>query len=441
MGEHIPEELARAWSDALLSLHRPALGEKDFGRLLVCLLTDIADAMTASYFTSGAGTRAGLALARAGFPSEAVATSAMVLHALAEPHTDPVVAQRLSVLLAKLGEGFGYWRRAVADRAQGSEAVPLADERFRVIFDKAAVALGIGDTNGILLEANRALSEMIGIPVEKLRGISVYDFAHPAERDRIHHLVYEKLVPNKHGTVKLEQRIKRADGSYGWASFSITFVHGDGKRPNYLLAVGEDVTAQHRMREELHQQAHHDPLTGLPNRRLLLEQIESLLDKSSPGARIGLCFVDMDRFKSINDDHGHHIGDRVLAEVATRLHANAAEYGCSVARIGGDEFIVLVPPPADAASMALVADRLLNATAEPLDLGTHRLQVSVSIGAVTATATDGHAETLLAAADATLYHAKNSGKGRWILHSLGTAGSTEAVHNNRYIPSVSTRPQ
>ncbi|WP_280490621.1 GGDEF domain-containing protein [Nocardia carnea] len=280
------------------------------------------------------------------------------------------------------------------------------------------MAIAIGDTNGVLLNANQALADMIGVPADDLRGISVYEFAHPEDRERIRRLVYERLVPHKQGAVKLEQQIGRADGSYGWAAFSITFVEGREGHPDYLLAVGEDVTEQHRMREELHRQARHDLLTGLPNRRQLLEWLDSTIREAGPRDRIGLCFVDLDRFKYINDRYGHGTGDKVLTAVANRLNDSVVGMGCLVARIGGDEFVTLVPPPVDDDRMTQVAERLLGALSDPVLTGGHRLHVSASIGAVVTTVEGGQAEALLDAADAGLYHAKNSGKAQWVLHTL-----------------------
>ncbi|WP_280423905.1 sensor domain-containing diguanylate cyclase [Nocardia carnea] len=413
-------ELVRAWSAALHATSGSAPSDPSIDHLLGWLVHDLAHALTTTPFDPDAGARAGAALAATDLPvPDVVATSAPVLWSLAGSGGDPETTRRMTVLLAKLGEGFGTRRQMLFAATDASgEVTHRADDRFRVVFDNAAVAIAIGDTNGVLLNANQVLAEMIGVPADDLRGISVYEFAHPEDRERIRRLVYERLVPHKQGTVKLEQQIGRADGSYGWAAFSITFVAGREGHPDYLLAVGEDVTEQHRMREELHRQARHDLLTGLPNRRQLLERLDTEIRDADPRDRIGLCFVDLDRFKYINDHYGHGTGDKVLTAVANRLHESVVGLDCLVARIGGDEFVALVPPPVDDDRMAEVADRLLGALADPVVTGDLRLDVSASIGAVLTTVEGGQAEALLDAADTGLYHAKNSGKAQWVLHTL-----------------------
>lgn len=300
------------------------------------------------------------------------------------------------------------------------QAPVLADEVFRCAFDNAAMAMAIGDTDGTLVYANRSLAEMIGVPVEQLQGISVYRFAHPDDRDEIDTVVFDGLVQAREGTVKLERRLVRADGSVGWMAFAISYVQGFDGQPDYLLAVGEDVTERHRLQAELHRAARHDPLTGIPNRRYLLERIQALSDAADSDDRVGLCFVDLDRFKQINDRYGHGVGDQVLRAVATRLHDELAGQDCTLARIGGDEFVVLLAPPVHNERVAAVVDRMLSALAYPITVDERRLWVSASIGAILAIASNTDAATLLDAADRELYQAKARSRDRWVLRVLDT---------------------
>ena len=270
----------------------------------------------------------------------------------------------------------------------------------------------------MLLEANSALAEMIGVPVECLQGISIYDFAHPEDREHIHHLLFETLIPARSGTVKLERRLVRADGTIGWLSFAITYVPGVGDDSDYLLAVGSDVTELHERHEELHRQARHDPLTGLPNRRLLTERVDELIATAHHGDRAGFCFADLDHFKDLNDRYGHQVGDKALAAVGARLRSSVRDQNCLVARIGGDEFVVLIPPPAGTSRTRVIADRLLSALEDPIVIDGHALPISASIGVVVTPLAGADTESLLAAADASLYHAKTNGKGHWVLKTL-----------------------
>lgn len=407
--------MANLWWRALQAVAGGSASVPDLDVVLLGMVEELACGLEAEPFDPSVGRRVGAALASAGLADPAVpSTSAQVLYGLAERATSPEAGRRLAALLAEVGQGYEAQTRAHEDARRSDDA------RFRVVFDNAAIAIAIGDTDGTLLDVNRGLAEMIGVPVDSLRGVSVYDFAHPNDREGIRTLVYEKLVPAGAGTVKLEQRIRRADDSYGWASFAITFVKGTDGQSDYLLAVGEDVTEQHRMREELHRQARHDPLTGLPNRRHLIERIDAMIADARNGDRAGLCFVDIDRFKHINDRYGHGTGDQILTAVAGRLQDSVRGTGCLVARIGGDEFVALIPPPASDHRVATVANSLLEALVDPITAGDRRLRMSISIGAVVTAVAGADAESLLDAADTGLYRAKADGKGRWVLHILDT---------------------
>ena len=307
-----------------------------------------------------------------------------------------------------------------AGRATRQQASRAGEERFRIVFDNAAIAIAIADTTGTLLDVNPGLAAMIGVRAEELRGTSVYRFAHPDAYGEICALVFDTLVPAREGTVKFEQRFHRTDGSTGWASFAVTYVRGSAGRADYLLAVGEDVTERHQLHAELHRQVRHDVLTGLPNRRHFLERLETIAASVTDHARIGLCFVDLDAFKQINDRYGHGIGDRVLAVAAARLRDSLPAGQDMIARIGGDEFVVLLAPPAQDFRITAVADRLLAALSAPIVIGEYELQVSASIGAVT-TPADTPAAALLDAADRALYRAKSRGKDQWVLRALDTA--------------------
>ncbi len=411
--------MANVWWRALQAVAEGSVSVPDPEAVLLGMVEELVSGLEAEPFDASVGLRVGAGLAAVGLVGPAVpSTSAQVLYGLAEHETAPDSGRRLAALLAAVGQGYEAQSRDAASHARR-----LYDERFRVVFDNAAIAIAIGDTDGTLLDVNRGLAEMIGVPAETLRGVSVYDFAHPNDREGIRTLVYEKLVPAGAGTVKLEQRIRRADDSYGWASFAITFVKGVDGQSDYLLAVGEDVTEQHRMREELHRQARHDPLTGLPNRRHLIERIDAMIADARNGDRAGLCFVDIDRFKHINDRYGHGTGDQILTAVAERLQDSVRGSGCLVARIGGDEFVALVPPPASDHRVATVANSLLEALVDPITAGDRRLRMSISIGAVVTAVAGADAESLLDAADTGLYRAKADGKGRWVLHILDTDAS------------------
>ncbi len=162
-------------------------------------------------------------------------------------------------------------------------------------------------------------------------------------------------------------------------------------------------------------QATHDPLTGLPNRALFTERLAGMFsDQLGGGQRVGLCFIDLDGFKAINDSLGHHIGDQLLVAIAGRLGDRICSH--LVARMGGDEFVVLVEDSSCVDDIIKVADAALAAIAEPVRIAGHELSVSGSIGIVERPAAGTEPNDIMRAADITLHWAKAAGKGRWALY-------------------------
>ncbi|WP_063920917.1 sensor domain-containing diguanylate cyclase [Nocardia mikamii] len=426
--------LAQQWERALATITaHPSYANVEIS-FLRDLLEELHASLTAEDFDAAAGSRAGAALAGARLTDPAVpVVSAPVLHRLTEFSDHPDTGRRMATLLVAFGHGHHFLAEAIR-----ADDVEEGQRRFRLVFDHASIAIAIGDTNGVLLEANPHLADMIGVPVDSLRGISVYDFAHPDDQAAIRQMVYDDLVPARAGTAKIERRLQRADGSTGWATFAITYVRS-AFGPDYLLAIGEDVTERHQLQEQLHYQARHDALTELPNRRHLLDTLRAVISTAGENDLMGLCFTDLDHFKEVNDRYGHGVGDQVLATVARRLHDSLQDDGCLVARIGGDEFVTLIPPPADTRRVSAVADRLRGALSHPLIVGGHRLHISASIGAVVTPVAGKDPEWLLDAADTSLYDAKSGARGNWILHTVHAAEPAGESFDSDYPAAGNTR--
>jgi diguanylate cyclase len=175
-------------------------------------------------------------------------------------------------------------------------------------------------------------------------------------------------------------------------------------------------TAERRLRDSesrFRHQANHDPLTGLPNRALFTERLDRVYGAAAAGGRLGVCFIDLDGFKVVNDTLGHHIGDQLLAAVAKRLRQAVADH--LLARMGGDEFVVLVEQTTCNDDVLKVADATLGALGDPFLIDGHEITVSASIGIVERPVGGASASDLLRAADLTLHWAKKSGKGKWAL--------------------------
>jgi diguanylate cyclase (GGDEF)-like protein len=216
--------------------------------------------------------------------------------------------------------------------------------------------------------------------------------------------------------IRVEKRFRRRDGEQLWANLTVTAIRDDQGALLYRIAMLEDVTDRQRLQRRLRYQALHDPLTSLPNRTLLLDRLAGAFEDAPPDARIGLCYLDLDGFKMINDSLGHEIGDQLLIVVAQRIQDCACGPGELVARMGGDEFVILVERTTGTDEVITIADHVLDALAEPVRIGMHELTVSTSIGIVERPVAQAGATDLMQAADITLYGAKAEGKARWTLY-------------------------
>ncbi len=249
-------------------------------------------------------------------------------------------------------------------------SAPLAD-RWQARFAQAPLGVVVLTLDGYVLEANQTLVDMVGRPCEDVLGAQFHSFAHPSARERL-----DRGELLRTGRARLEKRYRRGDGQDVWLRTATRLVVEQGERR--VLSFCEDVTEVHRAQEQLVHRADHDPLTGLGNRDLLARRLRALLDEVHGGTRdgLGLLFVDLDRFKAINDTLGHAAGDRLLREVAARLQATTP-YGDLLARLGGDEFALVTQQPDSA---HLLGQRLVEVLQAPFVLDGREVTVGASVG-------------------------------------------------------------
>ncbi|HEY8720922.1 diguanylate cyclase domain-containing protein, partial [Pengzhenrongella sp.] len=208
-----------------------------------------------------------------------------------------------------------------------------------------------------------------------------------------------------------EAALRHADGRLVWAERSVGVLRDDDGAPRSYVSQFVDITAAKLARESLHFEATHDPLTLLANRRELLGRAEGLLaDAALSGTQMAVLFLDLDGFKPINDAHGHAAGDRVLIDIAARITAEVRA-GDLVARVGGDEFVVLMPGIGGVENAQRIAAEISRSAALPIDIGALEVHVTVSIGIALAEPGDD-VDDLLQHADHALYRAKRSGRAR-----------------------------
>jgi diguanylate cyclase (GGDEF)-like protein/PAS domain S-box-containing protein len=298
-------------------------------------------------------------------------------------------------------------------RASVEQALRDSEARFRAVFAGAAIGIGIAGVDGRIAEVNQAFCDMLGYTAQEIREINVTDLVHPEDAPGMWEL-YAELIEGKHDSVRLEKRYFRKDGGVIWTDLAVSLIRDEAGRPRFTVAMIEDITDRYELQERLRFQAEHDPLTGLPNRTLFRAALdEAFAADPLGGHRIGVCYLDLDGFKVVNDTLGHEVGDRLLVKVAARLQRCVSETGHLVARTGGDEFVILVRDSTGPEAVVAVAERVLAELTRPVYVDGCRLSVSASIGIVEDETGNTSPAEVMRAADATLYWAKSDGRGRW----------------------------
>ncbi|THA26266.1 EAL domain-containing protein [Streptomyces sp. RKND-216] len=288
------------------------------------------------------------------------------------------------------------------------------DSDFRAAFNAAQFAMAVVDHEGRVRSANRALGALLGTDPDALVAAPIADLT-GIGTDRRTRSAYHEALRGRTDRMSCTRRLKHADGHSLWAEITVTPTTpvSDAEEGRALLSV-VDISERRALQKRLRHLQMHDPVTRLPNRALFFERLSAALRETATG-RVGLCYLDLDGFKAVNDTLGHRVGDRLLEAVARRLASCVENDGHLVARLGGDEFAVLVESTADTAQVTGLAQSVLRALQQPIDLAGQRLAVSASIGVVERAAAGTTATCLMQAADTTLYWAKADGKGRWTL--------------------------
>jgi diguanylate cyclase (GGDEF)-like protein/PAS domain S-box-containing protein len=295
-----------------------------------------------------------------------------------------------------------------------AQACAQAEARFHALFAGAAVGMGICDLQGRILEVNQALADMLGYTIAELCQLNVRQFARPDDEPETW-VSFAAIASGERSHTRREKPFFRKDGSSVYTDMTTSLLRDADGRPLYMVSVMQDITERRLLDERLRHQAGHDPLTGLPNRRLFFEQMAEVFDGASPDRRVGLCYLDLDGFKVVNDTMGHDVGDRLLIAVADRIQQCVAALGHMVARVGGDEFVVLVTESSGIDEVTEVARAALATLDAPVRIDGHDLSTSASVGVVERPVIGTNVGEMMKAADTTLYWAKSDGKRRWML--------------------------
>ncbi len=311
------------------------------------------------------------------------------------------------VLLALL---FGAFSGAYRLLTRQNRQLRRSEERFRSLVQNSVDVNMVLRADGTIVYESAAAERVLGARPDERLGQAALAIVHPEDREFGERL-FADVMRTPGAQVSGEMRVRHADGS--WRAIEAVLKNLlDDPAVGGVVVNYRDVTARKGLEEELRRQAFHDSFTGLANRALFADRLEHALARTHRfGQAIAVLFIDLDDFKTVNDSLGHGEGDQLLIAVAERL-VGAVRGGDTIARMGGDEFAVLIEDPAEAEAPTAVAQRLLTALEAPFERGAKELFVHASIGVAASTSRTQTADQLLRDADVSMYMAKTNGKNR-----------------------------
>jgi diguanylate cyclase (GGDEF)-like protein/PAS domain S-box-containing protein len=281
------------------------------------------------------------------------------------------------------------------------------EEIFRTIAENVDDLIALLDTEGRRIYNSPSYHRIFG-ENELVVGSSSFNEIHPEDRDRIK-TIFRRTVETGVGE-RSEFRFLLKDGSIRYIESQGNAVHGADGRVSKVIVVSRDVTERKKVEQRLRHLSYHDTLTGLPNRTLFSDRLKlAIAAARRDKGLLALMFMDLDEFKQVNDTCGHAIGDLLLKEVADRIQDSLRESD-TAARMGGDEFVVLLPAIETQLDAEVVAEKIRHAVCQPIDLGGHIMSISPSIGIAVFPENGSEEEALLKNADVAMYHAKDCGR-------------------------------
>jgi diguanylate cyclase (GGDEF)-like protein/PAS domain S-box-containing protein len=320
----------------------------------------------------------------------------------------------LMIFVVTLLVGTLIVRRALRDIRRLLEAQGKTESILRqsaTVFENASEGVLITDSDAKIIAVNKAFTKITGYPENEVLGRDPSILKSGLHDSEFYGAMWSSLQRDGEWRGEISDRRKNGEIFPKWQTISA--VHDDNGKLTHYVSVFSDISQLKESAKKLHDLAHHDTLTGLPNRLLLNARLEHTLQHAGrDGTHVAVLFLDLDNFKKINDSLGHPVGDYLLQQVAKRLLACVREDD-TVARLGGDELTMVLGSMRDARFAAKVAQQILDALSSPFQLERQEVFVSASIG-ISIYPQDGRDSTaLLKNADAAMYVAKSEGRNRY----------------------------
>lgn len=288
---------------------------------------------------------------------------------------------------------------------------------FDAVFNYSHAGIGILSLDGQLVKVNQTLCQQFGYSADTLLSMNFFHLIHPDDFASLQNQI-QQLIDSQMKIYHSEHQCYRKDNESIWVSITISLVHNQENKPEFFVVQVQNITLQKKAEERLRHMAYHDPLTGLANRNKLEQFINQILAQSRRHQEsFALLFIDLDRFKNINDTIGHEAGDLLLQIIADRLKG-AIRNTDLVARLGGDEFVIVVTDVHKSESVAVIAHKILESVMQAVVVKGQELYITTSIG-ISLYPFDGqNMQTLMKNADLALYRAKEHGKNNYQFYTM-----------------------
>jgi len=298
----------------------------------------------------------------------------------------------------------------ITKRKHAEHALREAERRYHGLFDNAIEGIFRSTLEGLFVDANPALAHIYGYDSPEDLMVSLRNIGTELYIEKERRAEFIKIMRARGSVNNFESQVRRKNGDIIWISENARAVFAEDGMPIGYEGTVEDITERRLYQVRIEHQANYDTLTGLANRSLLQDRLQqALLTATSSGRRVAVAFVDLDRFKFINDSLGHHVGDELLKAVAARLKSCVRDCD-TVARLGGDEFVLLINGHTGPEYVRQLMEKMLAAVAQPWVIEQGEFLVSCSIGVALHPDDGEEALTLLKHADSAMYRAKDNGR-------------------------------